>query len=87
MFYVLVPGRVMTLVKNPALKSLEGMGEEGEDASSKGRHDIRRLVSKLHEETKAAAKREIERRERVKKERENVSGIYEPIKIVREFRS
>ncbi len=40
---------------------------------AKGRHDIRRLVGRLQEETKLAGRLEAERRERVKKQRDKVT--------------
>lgn len=52
-------------------------GAVGDEASTsawqKGRHEIRRMVKKLSEETKVAAILEAERRERVKKERRKVT--------------
>ena len=47
-------------------------GDEQTETGHKGRHDIRGLVTKLREETKLAAIMEAERRERVKKLREEV---------------
>jgi hypothetical protein len=54
--------------KQPVTSDLD----KDKDAATKGRHDIRRLVGKLGEQTKIAGKMEAERRERVKKLREKV---------------
>lgn len=61
---------------NPAPTFRKFYGTTGHDAlQRRGRHNIRKLVSKLQEETKTAAILESERRERVKNERLKVCQI------------
>lgn|SRR6218665_990804 len=68
---------VESVVPEPKPLPQEAKGAVGDEASAlqKGRHEIRKLVKKLSEETKIAAKLEAERRERVKKERLKVTYL------------
>lgn len=66
-----------SVVPEPRPLLREARDTVGDEASTerKGRHEIRRLVTKLSEETKAAALLEAERRERVKRERLKVTYL------------
>jgi len=58
-----------------ASKPVNSQPSEIDSALAKGRHEIRRLQTRLEEQTKIAGKMEADRRERIKKLHDKVSGF------------